>query len=394
MMRVAHLLTSLNPGGVATFVRHLLPALAERGVESEIILTLNRGAVADVLEHQGIALHTCWLHGQRQVPWSYRAGRLLRRSAAITFPWRLARLLRQIRPDVVHSHMHGMHWSSQAAAAHLAGAPLLLTLYSPTSQYHHTWPAKHIFRRLVRPGDRINGVGPTVYHPYHAFFQTLPPWLIHAPDQGILTALPDPGPRNLEKGQMLRSQAGIPGNALVVGSIGRLVPEKRYRDLLDAMTMIPSPTVHLLLVGDGSERSNLEEHARRLGLTARVHFAGFQTNPQDWLNAIDIYVLPSLSEGLSVAIIEAMAGGLAIVATNVAGIYDILTPNENGLLVPPQSSEALALAIRQLAEKPEQRARLGTQARRSFLEKLTLDRAADAYLLLYREMVKDFRGNQ
>ena len=393
-MRVVHLLTSLNPGGVATYMTHLLPELARRGVQSELVLTRNRGLVADALEGAGYPSPSCLQHGRQEVPWSYRLGKLIRRSAILTFQTRLAQLLRRLKPDIVHSHAHGDHWDIQLRAAHQAEAPLLITLHSPSSTYPYTRKARLFYTQQLRPGDCIVAPGPGIYAAYETFLLTIPTH-VYKPGSGIPYGLPDPGLRDAATSQDIRQQLRIPSDAIVIGNVGRLIPEKRIVNLLDALHNLVQerPAIYGILVGDGSARAALEEQTRRLRLESHVRLVGWQTNPTHWLNAVDIYVLPSLSEGLPVAILEAMAKGLPIVATEVNGTCDLITDLRTGLLVPPEDVPALEQAIRRLIASPDLRQRLGEAARREFLAHYNIDRSAAAYLSLYEQMLSEWREN-
>ncbi len=393
-MRVVHLLTSLNPGGVATSMTHLLPELTRRGVQSELVLTLDRGLVAAALEGAGYPIHVCLQHGRQEVPWSYRLGKLIRRSAILTFQTRLAQLLRRLKPDIVHSHAHGDHWDIQLRAAHQAEAPLLITLHSPSSAYPHTWKARLFYARHLKPGDRIVAPGPGIYSAYEAFLLTIPAH-VYKPGCGIPHGLPDPGPRDATASRDIRQRLGIPRDAIVIGNVGRLIPEKRITDLLDALHDLTQerPAIYGILVGDGSARAALEEQTRRLGLEGHVRFVGWQTDPTHWLNAVDIYVLPSLSEGVPVAILEAMAKGLPIVATEVRGTRDLVTNRRTGLLVPPGDVPALVQAVRRLIASPNLRQRLGDAARREFLAHYSIGHSAAAYLSLYEQMLSEWHEN-
>ncbi len=391
-LRAAYILTSLNPGGTATQARHLAAELRKHNVECEFILTLDRGAVADLLEQEGFTIHQCYYHGREEFSWSYRVGKLIRRSYLLTFRHRLTKTLKTIRPGVVHSFMHGELWLDQISAAHHAGAPFLLNFGSPSSTYPQTRLAMRFNRRL-RPGDRLLGVGPGIYDAYHDYLSSVPATFVAYPGQGILNSLPDPGPVDAQSGQAIRRQFGIPADAFVVGSIGRLITHKQVDDLISAIHRLSSDQadIHILLVGDGSERANLETLARELGLADRIHFTGFQTNPTDWLNAMDCYALLSLFEGLPVALLEAMARGLPIVATDVPGIRDVIQDDVNGILVPLNDIRTVASTVGRLMQSESLRDRLGAAARREFLAHYQIAGTACAFKELYMMMIAERR---
>src|SRR5207249_8929404 len=142
----------------------------------------------------------------------------------------------------------------------------------------------------------------------------------------------------------LRASLGVPPSAPVALSIGRHVPSKGYRHLVDAAALVERarPGVHWVLVGDGELRSELEARARRLGLESRVHFTGWRDDIPDVLALSDVFVCPSENEGFGRVLIEAMAMAKAVVATAVGGIPEIVLDGATGILVPSGAPAALA----------------------------------------------------
>lgn len=168
----------------------------------------------------------------------------------------------------------------------------------------------------------------------------------------------------------------VSGRPIVVGTLAHLSREKGHYYLLQAASLIRnvSSRMRFVIVGDGSCRQELEAQARELDLERCVQFTGFQGQPTEYLSGFDIFVLPSLSEGLSSAILSAMASGLPVIATNVGGIPELVRSEENGLLVPPADPAALAQAIQYLSENPEAAFRMGERGRRRVEEHFTLER--------------------
>ena len=160
----------------------------------------------------------------------------------------------------------------------------------------------------------------------------------------------------------LREQYGFSIDAKIVVSVARLVPVKGLDYLIKAVSLLlqTDNKINLLIIGDGSQRAELEELISELKLDNRVRLMGTIPHEQiaGFLNQADVFVLPSLSEGLGIAIIEAMACGIPVIGTNVDGIPDIIKDNDNGVLVPPGDAEALAGAIDKLLQNEELRGRL------------------------------------
>ena len=162
----------------------------------------------------------------------------------------------------------------------------------------------------------------------------------------------------------------------VIGTVAHLSREKGLNYLIEAASVIPDvqKRMRFVIVGNGNCRQELEKLVHEKGLTEVFHFAGFHSDISSFMKSFDMFALPSLSEGLSSAILEAMSASLPIIATNVGGIPELVTSGDNGLLVPPGDPAALARAIRQLADNPQECLRMGRRGRARMEEHFTLDR--------------------
>jgi glycosyltransferase involved in cell wall biosynthesis len=163
---------------------------------------------------------------------------------------------------------------------------------------------------------------------------------------------------------------------IVVGTLASLSPEKGLTYLVKAASLIPYASFRLrfVIVGDGECRGDLERQVRQEGLESIFQFVGFQDQVLTYLNAFHLLVLPSLSEGLSSAILAAMAASLPVIATNVGGIPELVQHGHNGLLVPPRDPIALAEAIQILCDNPRQAREMGKRGRQRMEERFTLER--------------------
>jgi len=176
--------------------------------------------------------------------------------------------------------------------------------------------------------------------------------------------------------------------------VGRLSPEKRVLRLLDAVQPVLNEVrdVHLLLLGDGPERTAVEEKVDQLGLGARVRLCGTVDNVWDYLTAGDAFVLPSLTESLSLALVEAMAAGLPVITTRQTGAVDAVRDGENGLLIDLDDLDGLTAAMKKIFHHPEWAKQLGRNARRTVEDRLTVDQMNDRYEQLYEEMLAERGG--
>jgi len=181
----------------------------------------------------------------------------------------------------------------------------------------------------------------------------------------------------------LRSQLGLSDHDILVGALGNVRRPKGYTDLLRAVAALQacSPPIHVLIAGEGKDElmEELLDLRRQLGLGTRVHFVGLVGVAPAFLAELDLFVSSSTSEGFSIACVEAMASGLAVIATRSGGPEEIVVHGETGLLVPVSDPPALAAAIAGLAGDPDRRQRMGAAGRERARERYSISRMLDAY---------------
>jgi len=171
--------------------------------------------------------------------------------------------------------------------------------------------------------------------------------------------------------------------------LGRLDPLKGHRFLLDAMPEVVralGPKVRLLVVGSGPTRDACEEQVKRLGLEPYVRFLGYRCDIPRILTATDVVVIPSVTEAFGLVLVESMACGAAIVASDVGGIPEVVSDGRTGLLVPPRSPDALARAIIRLHDEPALRTNVAANGREDVTKRFQLDRMVSDYQSIYLEL--------
>jgi glycosyltransferase involved in cell wall biosynthesis len=208
------------------------------------------------------------------------------------------------------------------------------------------------------------------------------PGRVHLVPNGVDTDRLCPGPSAGVRDRLRFSRDGPH-----VLFIGRLVKEKDLTTLLRAWRVVlqAQPLAHLHIVGNGPLRAALEAEGRQLGIAERVIFHGEQTDVLSYLRAADCFVLPSTIEGMSNALLEAMAVALPIVATRIPGTEAVIEHGRSGVLVPVADAAALAQAIAALLGDPAQATALGAAARARVHTNFGIERIADVYQRLYRE---------
>jgi glycosyltransferase involved in cell wall biosynthesis len=193
--------------------------------------------------------------------------------------------------------------------------------------------------------------------------------------------------------EAMRSSLGVPESAPVATIIARLTEQKGHRDLFEALAATPAlASLHLLVVGDGDLRESLKEMTRARSLDGRVHFLGARRDLGNLLGASDLFVMPSLWEGLPLSMILALGAGLGVVATRVAGIPEVVKDDETGLLVPPANPQALGGALTRLVTDPGLRARLGTNAKAFVTPRFGVDGYIESVSALYDRLLAEKGG--
>jgi len=186
-----------------------------------------------------------------------------------------------------------------------------------------------------------------------------------------------------------RRLLGLPLDARILGSVARLDEAKGFTYLLDAVSLLSraGTDVLLLLAGEGPLKTSLEKKAVQLGIGSRVRFMGFLSDVQPLLDALDVFVLPSLCETLGYAHLEAMATGLPSVGTTVGGVPEVIVPGQTGLLVPPRDPQALASALGMLLGSPEACQRMGAAGRERVMSHFSEREMTRQTIDVYRDLV-------
>jgi len=207
--------------------------------------------------------------------------------------------------------------------------------------------------------------------------------------RAIRNAIPVESFYNPAKREACRNELGLSLENIAVGFSGRLEKVKRIDLLLYAHREVLSehPHTRLVIVGEGSKRQEWQLLADQLGVSNTVIWTGFRTDMPRILAALDIYVVPSVNEGLSLSILEAMAAGKPIIATDVGGNSEMIIDDVTGILINPGSYKMLATAITVLLNQPDKRARLSQAGHNLVTENFNVQRMTDAYCELYMDLI-------
>lgn len=294
--------------------------------------------------------------------------------------WHLYRAIRRARVDIIHTHSSKAGFLGRLAARIAGASHIVHTPHGHVFEGYFSPMVRSAFIALERAAarftDRIITLsdGEARDHLRHGIgrpeqFVTIPSGV----DLDAVTAAPP-----------VRPVSGGP----VIGAVARLVPIKGLQHLVDAAPQVlrHCAQARFLLVGEGEMRPALEEQARGLGLEDRITFTGYRPDAPSLLAGMDVFVLPSLNEGMGRVLVMAMALGKPIVATRVGGVPELLGDGEAGLLVPPGDPAALAEAVCSLLRDPTRAQGLGEAGRRR-VHRYSVEAMLDMLAKLYREVM-------
>lgn len=295
-----------------------------------------------------------------------------------TYPFAIARILRDLRPAALHVH-HSTSLIAMRNGPRMARVPRTVMTEHSLHQYEEPRYLRQA-RGAVQYADAVVGVNPMIAQ-YFREHMNVRPSAVSCIQNGV--AIPAIAP---PLNEALRSELGVTANDFVFAFLGRLHPTKGLPTLIEAFRLLPADfrkRARLWLVGDGAERGSLEELVRRHGLVEQVRFFGARRDTGEVLRGANAMVMASVTEGAPMALLEAMALGVPCVATAVGGIPDMLG-DDAGLLVQPNDPSQLAAAMHRLASSPSLRAKVLNAAHTRVRANYDLERIIDRYLEVFR----------
>jgi len=296
---------------------------------------------------------------------------------------RLSKLWGSAPPDIIHTHLFHAGLIGRILAHRLGIAPVVV-------HQHGLEQARSFMRSFV---DRVTTLRVTRYvAPCEAVAQimTRREHIQHSRIEVIYNGIDPSQFIHSPPSVSLPSGWSVPKEAKVVGTVGRLSPEKGHGCLLEAQSFLTRQgmELHVVLVGEGRSLADLKDKARRLGISERVHFAGARLDVPDWLANFDLFALPSQWEGVSLALLEAMASGLAVVATDSGGTPEIVLDGKTGLLIPPDNPSSLADGIQRLMKDTSLRSQMGQAGRARVTESFSIQGTVTGLNQLYQTLLK------
>jgi glycosyltransferase involved in cell wall biosynthesis len=295
---------------------------------------------------------------------------------------RIGRYLRQEGVDVLHCHGYKANFYGLLASRKRI----------PTVATNHNWLTSHWRLKVyclldalwIRRFDCIVAVSEEIRGGMRRYL--IPEGKIRVIDNGIDTGRVRPS----VPAEEVKRGLGLNGRCTVVGSIGSLGREKGHVHLLEAAKGVAASRSDavFLVVGDGPLRGSLQEEAGRLAISDRVIFAGYRTDVKELLSIMDVFVLPSLREGLPMVLLEALAAGKPVVATRVGAVPKVVVHGETGMLLDPGDVEALRRSILYLMDNPLDARKMADAGARKVAEEYSSERMSRAYLRIYNELTE------
>ena len=402
-LRLLRVISRLNVGGPARQVFWVSGGLRSRGYETTVVagtVPANEESLEPIFEKAGIPV--------RRFPQMEREISILSDLAAA---WRMRRLVRELAPDLIHVHL-----SKAAFLVRLARVLSPFTAYPPIVYTHHGNRFRGYFR-----GAKAKAVLWTekLLAPFTSRFLVLSPQQrdeiavelgVGRPSQYRVVPLgldlSFAGRLSDHRGELRRELAIAPGRPLV-GIVGRIAPIKAHEMFVDAAAAVRAGMADgegpvFVVIGSGApeEMAALRERARARGLSDGLRFIGTRPDPAAFLADLDIVTLTSKNEGTPLSLIEAMAAGRAIVATDVGGVRDLLTrewdadpavpwresADPRGVLVPAGDVDGFSRAVRSLLADPGARTRMADAGRRFAVERFSIERLLADLDAVYREL--------
>lgn len=389
-MRVLRIIARLNVGGPAIHTVLLSSELDEERFETRLL-------AGSVGPHEGDMSWYAREHGVDPVFIS-ALGREIDPYSDLRALRKILRHMRELKPHIVHTHTAKAGALGRVAAwmynnGRRRGAPRAKVVHTFHGHVLHSYFGgmrtgmfRSIERRLARRTDRLVALSTELKRELLFDYRIGEPW------QWVVIPLGldlEPFAQITARVGTFREELGLADDTVLVSIVGRLVPVKNHDMLISAAVRLQRRShtrVAFAVVGDGELRETLERRVGYVGLEDQFHFVGWRQDLVPIYADSDIVALTSRNEGTPVSLIEAMASGRVVVATDVGGVRDVVTDGETGILIAPHREDRLAIALGQLADLPEERERMGRAARESALERFRKERLINDIESLYLDL--------
>lgn len=373
-MNILHCITGLKVGGAESMLYNYLAfEVKQNSTDIHTVIYFHEGPFVERIKALGIT--TIQIKG-------------LLCSYDPIFYFKLYALIKKCNPDIIHAALWSANIFTRLIGKQL-NIPVICDLHSNVA-HHGTLrnTIEKLTSNLPQQFIAVSGSVKTSFDKHITKTQTKKLCVI---ENGIDTEL---FIKNLESKEMIRKKLGFNQFDFIIGTVGRCVAIKNQALLIQAFALLIKnfdreckDTLKLCIIGDGAERSTLERLTRTLNITANVYFLGIQPNVQSMYNLFDVFVLSSKTEGLSIALLEAITAGLPIITTAPTEGHDLLTNHKNGILLPYNATpQMLAKTLHQLYVNEELCLQLAKETQ-TLLPRIALSATVNAYKKIYAQLV-------
>lgn len=367
-MRTLHLSKMTEIAGSERHLLSLLPGLQARGVEVELLILEDpRRAVPQV----EAAFRKAGVPTQR-LP--------IRQHLDLATLWKLTALLRDRKPDLLHTHLlHGDLYG--LIAARRAGIAAVVSSRHNDDSFRRRALFRLFNRALMRRADAVIAISEALGRFVREVEQA-------APEKVRVIPYGLDAPQNILSRAEAQAALGLKDEGPLIGFFGRLVRQKGLDVLIAAFALLSErhPGARLLIVGDGPLRGEFEKLAARLNRQGSILFKGWLPGASQYMPACNLIVVPSRWEGFGLVTLEAMHQGLPLVASRASALPEIVADGETGLLVPPEDVGALFNALDRVLGSPEMAQSMGKAGRERVLREFSVSRMVDSTLALYQSL--------
>lgn len=365
-LKILHVVDSLEFGGLERVMTDLAIAQRARGHDVKVFSITSTNGLLPELQAAGIPV----VIGAKSRSFDFNTLSKLRRTVVdggIT---------------LVHAHNFVPNYHAACALLGVSHRPTLVSTCHDMGNRLANRKLRWMYRLSLLRTRRVAMVGQQVHDRYVASGFVRP-----GSAETVLNGIPvERFVGSPERAREARARMGIGANVPVIGCVGRLVPLKNQRLMIESLERLlrSHPTLRLVMIGEGPLDATLRAQAVSLGVAGNVDFLGARADVADLLPALDIFALPSLTEGLSIALLEACASGLAVVATKVGGNSEIINHGQTGMLVPVDNAESLGDALQALLDDPGLRRDMGARASAWVTAHASMDALCTTYDSFYR----------
>ncbi len=359
-MKVLHVESGMRYYGGARQVAYIMEGLASQGVKNFLACPMD----ADIAKEVG-----AWAK-VHQIP--------MRGDVDVGMAWRLAALIRELQPDVVHLHSRRGADVWGGVAAKMAGTPCVLSRRVDNPEPRWLVALKYrLYDHVITISEGIRQV---------LLSEGLEPHRVTCVRSAV-DAAPYLIPADRDA---LHREFGLPDDAIVIGMVAQLIPRKGHRYLIDAMTALIKdyPNVRVLMFGRGALQPELENEVKNRGLSDIIRFTGFRTDLPRWMGALDILAHPADMEGLGVSLLQASAAAVPIVTSRAGGLPEAVADGVSGVLISPGDVPALTASLRQFLDDKDLRMRMGQAGRQRILAEFSVEAMVQGNLAVYRAVLE------